>query len=357
MKSLTLCCGLIFAFGPALGQSGGAAPPAPQSAPAAAATSDYVRFLEGADKDRLQTAVKRFQKGGRIVDLVAVVHLGDASYFENLNQLLATYDRVLYEMVGGAYAPSRAEAAVELAEPGATEDAPAGVDEMAGLRQLQTLAKSFLGLEFQLDGIDYSARNFVHADVEWDSLNTLMTARNQNFSEIFTRAMALSTQGNVAGLPESEAGMSLLLTGLLSAVTSGNSTELKRLLAPLLGEAEAFITQLEGEDGTVLVTERNKLVMERLAQEQQLRGDGTYAIFYGAGHMPDLEERLLGLGYAAGETAWADAWSMEHGAGEVVASPATAPGDFFLNLLQENPEIIGTLQKMGEMLQQMQPPE
>jgi len=348
MKFLTLCFGLTFFFSPLRGQTTAEPPVTPPPPALEEEVSDYVRFLEGPDKDRLQTAVTRFEKDGTIVDLVSVVHLADGPYFENLNQLLATYDLVLYEMVGGPYSPTAPVEADELSSPS---------DEMAAIRQLQTLAKSFLGLEFQLDGIDYAAKNFVHADVEWDNLDGLMTARNQNFSEIFSRAMALSKEGGIAGLPDSEAGMSLMLASLVSAVTSGNSTELKRLIAPLLSEAESFITQLEGDDGTVLVTERNKLVMGKLAQERETRGQGKYAIFYGAGHMPDLEERLLELGFVQGETGWVDAWAMEHNtAGEPSAS-AVAPGDFFMKFLQENPEIIGTLQKMGEMLGEMQPPE
>lgn len=334
MKRLTLALGLIFFLSPGFGQTT-AAPPVEE-------VSDHVRYLEGPDKDLLQTAVTRFEKGGRIVDLVAVVHLADKAYFENLNQLLATYDVVLYEMVGGAFTPQKAT------------ELPTDSDEMAGIRQLQTMAKSFLGLEFQLEGIDYSSPNFVHADVEWDTMNGLMEAKNQNFSEIFTRAMALSEKGSIAGLPDSEAGMSLMLGSLLTAVTTGNSTELKRVIAPFLSEAEAFITQLEGEDGTVLVTERNKLVMSKLAEEQSARGAGKYAIFYGAGHMPDLENRLIAEGYVKKETTWADAWSMENGADGAAASPAVAPGDFFLNLLEENPEILDTIQKMGEMLEQVQ---
>jgi hypothetical protein len=345
MRFLLPCLGLTFFFSPVNGQTTAEPPALPPATAPGEEISDYVRFLEGTEKDLLQTAITRFQKGDTIVDLVAVVHLADGSYFENLNQLLATYDSVLYEMVGGAFSPETAD------------ELPTGSDEMAGIRQLQTMAKSFLGLEFQLEGIDYGAENFVHADVEWDGLNGLMAARNQNFSEIFSRAMALSAEGSIAGLPDSEAGMSLMLSGLLSAVTSGNSTELKRLLAPLLSEAESFITQLEGDDGTVLVTERNKVVMETLAQVRQAKGGGKYAIFYGAGHMPDLENRLLDLGFAEGETGWVDAWAMEHGTAGASSSPTVEPGDFFLKLLEENPEIIGTLQKMGEMLEQIQPPE
>lgn len=349
MKSLFLSFGVLLLAAQSFGQdASGDSPRAPAGHDENGA-SDYIRFEEGPESDVLQTAVTRFIKNGTTVDLVGVVHLADAEYFQNLNQLLATYDLVLYEMVGGAYAPEVSES---------NETAPLVGDEMAAIRQLQTMAKSFLGLEFQLDGIDYTAKNFIHADVSHEGLDDLMQARNQNLSEIFTRAMTLSQQGNIAGLPSTEAGMNQIFGSLLNAVATGNSNELKRLIAPFLSEAESFIAKLEGEDGTVLVTERNKVVMKKLAQVQSRKGPGTYAVFYGAGHMPDLEERLLALGYIKEETAWADAWLIEHSTDESSgALPQAAPGDFFLNLLQDNPEFIESLQKMGEMLEQIQVPE
>lgn len=51
------------------------------------------------------------------------------------------------------------------------------------------MASSFLGLEFQLDSIDYEAKNFIHADVDWKQYNELMTAKSQSFATLFTRAM------------------------------------------------------------------------------------------------------------------------------------------------------------------------
>ena len=51
----------------------------------------------------MQTAITRFQpKAGfeeLTVDLVAALHIGDKEYYEQLNQQLANYDVVLYELV------------------------------------------------------------------------------------------------------------------------------------------------------------------------------------------------------------------------------------------------------------------
>ncbi|MEX2579388.1 MAG: hypothetical protein WD342_10045 [Verrucomicrobiales bacterium] len=305
---------------------------------------DYVRFVEGEDGvDRLQTAGARFRRGGTTVDLVSVVHLADAAYFEELDEILAGYDAVLYEMVGGKFAPGSEE-----------NDSP---EEMLGVRSLQRMASSFLGLEFQLEGIDYSSPNFVHADIDWDEYGQLMAARNQSFATLFSRALNLAREGNVEGLPTSEAAMSGLLGRLVTAVRSGDGTELKRSMAPLLGESEGFIAQIEGEDGTVIVGERNRVVLEKLEEEMRRRGPGRFAIFYGAGHMPDLETRLLGEGFAKERVVWFDAWTMEEsvvetdGAGD---APAETTADLLLQIIAQNPEVMKVIRQLGSAMEGLQ---
>lgn len=322
-------------------------PVSPPAVEAASGSVGYIRYLsEGTDPDRLQTAVVRFEKGDTIVDLVAVVHLGDAAYYDNLNQWLKGYDKVLYEMVGGEVQPK-----------GEAPEGDQAPDKVAGIHSLQKLAKSFLGLEFQLDGIDYEATNFVHADVNWDELNELMTARNENFVTLFTRAMALAEEGEITGIPSDETEIKEMLKQLLSDLMSGDSGSLKRTIAPLMSEAETFISELEGKDGTVLVSERNRVVMEKLAEIRGNRREGKYAIFYGAGHMLDLERRLLADGFTKGSTAWADAWTIPKNGATAAAGgstpPSPSPADLLLKVLDENPEIMNTIQQLGTMLENL----
>ena len=72
----------------------------------------------------------------------------------------------------------------------------------------------------------------------------LMRARNQSFGTIFTRAMSLAETTKIEGIPSDETAMTDMLTKVMTAITTGNSAELKRTIAPLMGEAEAFITQI-----------------------------------------------------------------------------------------------------------------
>ena len=71
------------------------------------ADNPYIRIVKGEDKKplALETSVIRFEGregtkyAGRIVDLVGVIHIGQAGYYEELDGRLKSYDAVLYELV------------------------------------------------------------------------------------------------------------------------------------------------------------------------------------------------------------------------------------------------------------------
>ena len=106
------------------------------------ATVRYVKRLRpAAGKKRRQTAV---------VDLIGAVHVGERSYYSSLNKQFEQYDALLYELV----APKGVRPAKGA---GAASNNPAGF--------LQNAMKTTLGLDHQLELIDYSRKNFVHADL------------------------------------------------------------------------------------------------------------------------------------------------------------------------------------------------
>ncbi len=322
-------------------------PGLPLPAEPAEPAPDYVRYHAATDPaaadatDRLQTALVRFEKNGIVVDLVAVVHLADAAYFKSLNERLKVYDVVLYEMVGGPHQGT---------DPAGTS---AAEEEVGAVRQLQKMAKSFLGLQYQLEGIDYTAPNFVHADVAWDEMGELMSSRDESLMTLFTRASEMAKQGGVAGVPTDAAETEVMMKRIFQSIMSGDSGGLKRTVAPFLSEAESFITQIEGDQGSVLVSERNRVVMEKLAKLQQDRGRGSYTIFYGAGHMPDFEKRLLEQGFRKSDPIWLDAWSMPLHQTTVGAMSQVSPAEMMLKLLSENPEVMTGLQELGSALEDL----
>lgn len=308
--------------------------------------ADYIRYVPAAldgDPDILQSAVSRFTKDGVTVDLVSAVHLADAEYFKNMNALLKDYDAVLYELVGGKFQDR---------DPNAVAGGGGGNpgEPLAGIGGMQSLATRLLGLEFQLEGINYEAPNFVHADIDWKKYEELSAAKNETMSTLLTRAMTMANAGGIKGLPADEAAMSQMLNMLMTALMSGDSATLKRTIAPFLSQSEALIAELEGDDGTVLVSERNKVVMAKLKEVigKAPGQKGTFAIFYGAGHMPDLENRLLAEGYSKGEVAWANAWEIKDTPPDPNAGP---PVNLFQELLGNNPEILNLLQELGKAME------
>lgn len=268
--------------------------------------TDFVRYVEHGDAespgdgmDRLQTVVRSYRRGDRQVDLVSVVHIADSGYYDEMNERLSGYDVVLYEMVGGPVEKREVTAK-------STESDPS----MAGIRMAHALLQNLLGLEYQIEGIDYSGEKFVHADVDWREYSELMASRNQSMATLFQRAFAISLSGQeIPGVPSNDAESAAMLGGLMRALASGDPNDLKRIVAPMLSQAEALISLIEGDDGTVIITERNKVVMRGVA-EQLAAGRRTIGVFYGAGHMPDLEERLLAQGFVESGVQWMDAWEI-----------------------------------------------
>ena len=69
---------------------------------------------------------------------------------------------------------------------------------------------------------------------------------------------------------------------------------------------------LEGEDGSTIIGQRNRKALEVLRRELK-NGKKRIGIFYGAGHLPDMEKRLAeGFGLYPNKKSikWLTAWDM-----------------------------------------------
>jgi hypothetical protein len=83
------------------------------------------------------------------------------------------YDSLLYEMVKPKDAPV----------PGA------GARSESMVSAFQRMLKEFLELEFQLDAIDYTAKNFVHADLDAETFEKMQAERGENIFTLMLRQM------------------------------------------------------------------------------------------------------------------------------------------------------------------------
>lgn len=276
----------------------------------AAGPPDYIRFAEDRGSSRLELAIRTFaMPSGQKVDLIGVVHIADAPYYQELNRRLEAYDSVLFELVGD---PERL-----------TRGAPAGADPEiqpggGAIGFLQQAASRHLALSFQLDAIDYSRQNMVHADVSAADFGRMQQERGETMLTLFTRAMQaqMSGQANTAAMNE------LNTFALIRIFMSPDSAaEFKRALAKMLAQTESLTVAMEGQGGTAMLTGRNEVALRKLEEVLAQKRQRRVAVFYGGAHMPGIETALLKDGAQAVGEEWLAAWTIPRTRAAVTPKP------------------------------------
>jgi len=285
----------------------GASPRVP-AADRDAAVAEEVEFLrlsrtDEGELESLDTSIVTYAEDARAaaragrkpvtVDLVAAVHLGGADYYEILDRLFADYDAVLYELV----APPN-----ERPQPGRKPSGAIGSAQQ-GLTKL-------LGLEFQLESIDYTAANFVHADLSPRQFQQAMKKRGESWWSMFSKIMRESMERAERGessAPEMGVGD---LFGLLFGGGTDRQLRLRRMMAEQFSDMDMLTSAFGGEEGSTLITDRNAAALAVLKQ-RIARGDRRIAIFYGAAHMDDFDRRLReDFSLQPRDTVWLEAWDL-----------------------------------------------
>jgi len=293
-------CGLAVAKSPAARDQGGL-PSAAESAETNLG-HDWVRLQHGdhGDVTSMQTAIVRYAgmpvHGAKAptveVDLIGAVHIGDVAYYRQLNEYFQQYDALLYELVAPA---------------GTVVPRGRGTSNAHPVGLLQNGIKRLLELDHQLEQIDYTKPNFVHADMSPAEFVQAMTDRNESFLQMYFRLLgqAMAQQGQMAAKGES------LDYELFSALFAPDRPRrLKVALAKQLADMESFMVSFGGEQGSVIISERNKKALEVLKQ-QLATGKKRLGIFYGAGHLNDMDERLRkDFSLQPVAITWLTAWNL-----------------------------------------------
>ena len=288
----------VTAFAMLLAASACAAEAAAAAPRAEGAKDQFLRLARDRDNRplRLETAIVRCAPvdGNRrtpTVDLVAAIHVADAAYYRQLNREFAGYDAVLYELVAAEEA--------QVPRPGS----PPGNNPLS---LLQNGIKNVLDLEFQLDGIDYTRKNMVHADMSPAQFARSMQDRGETMLGMVARMIGYAlTQQNRAA----DAGGSVQL--LAALLDKNRATALKRIVAEQFVDNGDALTALEGPNGSTLISGRNQVALSVLRKEIAA-GKQKIAVFYGAGHMPDLARRLRAdFGLTPVDTRWLTAWNLK----------------------------------------------
>jgi hypothetical protein len=259
--------------------------------------SDWVRIdVDDSGKPRsMQTAIVTYKSKtdpAVAVDLVGAVHVGDKSYYEALNERFKQYDVLLYELV----APDGT-----VVEPGR------GTSSRHPLGALQNSMKEMLELEHQLEQVDYTCENFVHADMSPDDFFDSMKNRNESFAKMYFRMIGVSLAYQSRMTAQGESADADILRALMS---KDRPRHLKIALAKQLSDMESLLSGFSGEEGSTLIEGRNKKALEVLKKEMG-EGKKKIGIFYGAGHLNDMHERLQkDFELQPAEITWLPAWKL-----------------------------------------------
>ena len=262
-------------------------------------THDFMQFVEDANGAALETAVVRMKSpSGVIVDLIGAVHIADKAYYDTLNQRFSQYDAVLYELVGGP---------MPKADPKAMSKRTAD-PRMAWIGSMQTTMRDTLKLTGQLEGINYQATNFVHADMDADQFYTAKEEKSETFLGLLAKAWKIQSKLDDDKAQETDQPGLVHLLEILCRKDSAD--DLKRLIGREFDSMEPLINSLEADGGTVIVGERNKVALGVMDGEIA-RGRKKIAIFYGAAHLRDMQTKLQARGFVRdGKTEWLKAWTL-----------------------------------------------
>jgi hypothetical protein len=256
----------------------------------------FARVLED-DQQRplaLQLAIASYvpRNGDRSVrvDLVGAIHIGDQTYYSDLNERFEQYDALLYELI----APKDAVITRDDSEPKSI------------ISSTQVTMKNLLSLSFQLDEIDYGAANFVHADLSPKEFSQSMDERGESLYVYFWRLFYASMNQygqDPLGLKD--------MKKLTAMMSSDSDNSIKVMLAYEMIDLDTHRDILGNDADSSIIGARNQRAVDVLKETLQ-SGKKRVGIFYGVAHMSDMEDRIIDqLDLVYLDTTWVDAWRLD----------------------------------------------
>ncbi|MEM9478484.1 MAG: hypothetical protein AAGA58_02355 [Verrucomicrobiota bacterium] len=255
----------------------------------------FARFSEDNELAKLETVIASYRNDAGVeVDLIGVVHIGDTEYYEALNEKFKNYDVLLYEMVGGK------------------DDGGAAEQKKSALRFFQILYQEMMDLDFQMNAIDYDAPNFVHADMDWAMFSKRMAKKDENVFGLMSKAFEHQEKMRAEGKGDGFFDMQKMVEAIYRGASA---EEIKLEVAKQFANMDLIMEGMEeGDGGSVLIGERNRVALEVLEKELK-KGKKKLGLFYGAGHLPGMDEQLreeMGFEHIGEE--WMPAWIIEKAA-------------------------------------------
>lgn len=210
------------------------------------------------------------------VDLIGCIHVADKKYYDALNEHFTRYGAVLFELV---------------MPEGASLEGLGRRESNHPIARVQQSLPKILDLEYQLKLIDYTAKNFVHADLSPDEMAKAIKSRGDSGGSVFIKVFFdILKESNKQAEAREKRGDFAEFQLLAALFDSNRPLALKRLMADQMELVESG-TGLGATLDTILVQDRNGAAMRVLANQIK-KGTQKIAIFYGAAHMPDFDRRL-----------------------------------------------------------------
>ena len=247
-----------------------------------------VRYVPAGDRDEKKSAGDY----RRYVDLVGAVHIADHAYYAKLNRRFKEYDAVLYELV---------------APEGTAVPLGRGTSNSHPLGALQNGMKNMLEVEHQLEQIDYTRPNFVHADMSPEEFLDSMENREESFVQMYFKILGASLAHQSQ---QSADGASPDVEIMQALFAEDRARRMKIVMAKQFEGMETLMLAFNGTDGNTIITERNKRALKVLEKELAA-GKAKLAIFYGAGHLSDMHQRMVDeFDMEPVSIEWLDAWDL-----------------------------------------------
>src|SRR5262249_46550936 len=97
---------------------------------------------------------------------------------------------------------------------------------------------------------------------------------------------------------------------IMALFDKNRAIQLKRYMAEQMDSLDGVMSALDGPKGSSLITDRNKAALDVLSQQIK-GGKKKIAIFYGAGHLADMEKHLSSdFALKRADEHWLEAWNL-----------------------------------------------
>jgi hypothetical protein len=137
-----------------------------------------------------------------------------------------------------------------------------------------------------------------------DEYGESMKENDESISGYALKAIGQGMALQAAGKSGGEIGM------LMAMFSKNKAVSLRRSMAKQMVDMGAGMIMFEGKNGSTIIDHRNAKCMSVLKEHIE-SGKRNLAIFYGAGHLADMEQRLLNeFGMKRGGTRWLTAWKL-----------------------------------------------